>query len=454
MNRRLDHLRLTGLATALLAVSAFVACSASDGTAPPPAAPVNEAPDAAPSVVPDAGQELVVSDASDDGSTRPFGDPVDVPIDGVTAAQLALFSDGDALFGLPLREADGLGPLYTRAACNACHEGGARGPGLVQKMAVVAADGFTPAVDQSKLAFGHTVHPLLAAGAVTPILPPTDDPTVKVSIRVGPPVLGRGYMEAVLDSEIERVASEQAARSDAIHGRVNTVIYGSEANPDTSFHTHKKGDSLIGRFGAKARIGTLDDFVADAMQGDMGITSPLRPEEFANPDGLLDDKKPGIDATADQINLRANYMRLIAIPKRSAANPQGVALFDQAKCSACHVPSLKTRADYPISQLANIDAPIFTDFLLHDMGKSLSDSLPDGVDQGAHARDWRTAPLIGLRFDKTFMHDSRAHSVQEAIVAHDANGADTDSEAHESAAAFRALSDADRQTLLEFVTAL
>jgi CxxC motif-containing protein (DUF1111 family) len=78
------------------------------------------------------------------------GDPFDVPIDGVSHAQALEFADGDSLFGLVLREYDGLGPLYTRASCGACHSEGTRGPGFVQKMSVVEADGVTPSPDQSK----------------------------------------------------------------------------------------------------------------------------------------------------------------------------------------------------------------------------------------------------------------------------------------------------------------
>src|SRR4051794_13589713 len=171
------------------------------------------------------------------------GDPFDVPVSGATDAERREFFAGDALFELPLRDADGLGPLYTRTSCGACHGSGVRGPGSVQKMVVVLADGVTPSGDQSALPFGHTVHPLFTAGSTTAIVPPADpNVTVKVTTRVGPSILGRGYVEAVLDSEIERVAAEQAQRADAIHGRINHVVYASEQNPDTRFHTHHKGD--------------------------------------------------------------------------------------------------------------------------------------------------------------------------------------------------------------------
>ena len=375
--------------------------------------------------------------------------PKDKPIDGLTSEQEAVFNDGNHLFDLALHDGDGLGPLYTRNNCSACHANALRGPGVVQKMSVVLSDGITPSTDQSKLSFGHTVHPLLTADASTPIVPPVGDASVKVTTRVGPPVVGRGYMEAVLDSEIERLELEQSTRSDAIHGRINHVEYASEANPDTTFHTHQKGDVLIGRFGVKARIATLDDFTADAAQGDMGITSPLRPSEFQNPDGLIDDLRPGVDISAESVNTRTNYIRMLAIPRREGQSAKGGALFERAKCSVCHAPSLKTRNDYPIAPLAGIDAAVFTDFLLHDMGDALSDGL-EGADGDAEHREWRTAPLIGMSVLKSYLHDGRAKSIDQAIVLHDGPG----SQASESVAIYASLSPEDAAALLAFVTSL
>ncbi len=121
---------------------------------------------------------LAACSSDDDSAQIPLGngDPSDVPIAGTPADWEVIFNRGDELFDLALREADGLGPLYTRVACSGCHADAARGPGIVQKMSVVEADGITPAADQSLLAFGHTVHPLMAAGATQPIVPPAESP--------------------------------------------------------------------------------------------------------------------------------------------------------------------------------------------------------------------------------------------------------------------------------------
>jgi CxxC motif-containing protein (DUF1111 family) len=370
-------------------------------------------------------------------------DPSRVPLAGVTNEARARFVEGNALFDMPFLESDGLGPLFIHSACKSCHT--REEPGRVEKMAVFGPDG-RPSDDQAKLPFGHTVRPRLAAGATTPILAPAD-PSVRTTIRMGPSVLGRGYLEAIADGEIERVAAEQDKRIDSIGGRVNRVVYASETNPDTTFGAHAKGEVLIGRFGLKARIATVDEFAGDALQGDMGVTNALRPTELPNPDGLTDDGKPGIDVDADFLNAVANYLRLVEIPPRRGQTDRGRQLFERVQCSVCHVPSLRTRADYPVAQLRAVDAPIYSDLLLHDMGIALADGVADG---DANWREWKTTPLIGLRFSKTFLHDGRARSIEEAIQMHASSG----SEAGGAIRLFNALSDDDRRELLTFVGAL
>jgi CxxC motif-containing protein (DUF1111 family) len=390
---------------------------------------------------------LADTGCASDGDDAPVDPPStlvnasDVPIDGLSPDDVARFDDGDRLFGVPFRPVDGLGPLYVRTACSSCHAEGGRGPGLVQKMALVGDDGVTPLDDQSALVYGHTIREGMTAGAMTPITAPAN---AKVTVRIGPPVLGRGYIEAVDDAELIRVEAEQAARGDGIHGKINRVLYASVPNPDATFGTFTTGAEVIGKFGVKARVAMLDDFTADAFQGDMGLTTPMRPTELPNPDGLVDDERAGVDLPLDRVDRVAFYLRHIAIPKRVGLTPRGTQLFERTGCATCHVPTMHTRRDYPIAQLADIDAPIYTDLLLHDLGAALADGNTDGT---ASSGQWRTSPLIGLRFMKTFMHDGRAHSVEDAILAHDG-------EARAAADSFRALPDTDRTELLKFVEAL
>lgn len=371
-------------------------------------------------------------------------DPTDVPLRAATASEEESFLAGDKLFDETFHDPDGIGPLFIRRACGECHEAALKGPGAVRKMWVEGPDG-KPAADQAALLpFGHTERPF-AVGAATPIVPPAD-PSVRVTMRVPPAVFGRGYVEAIADVEIEAQEAAQKQRTDGIHGRIHRVTYASETSADPAFHAHVKGDqNLIGRFGLKARIATLDDFSADAYQGDMGITSPLRPVELPNPDGLVDDQLPGLDVDLETVRLVALYMRLLEIPTR--AEVPGKDLFADAKCDVCHVPSLKTRVDHPIAGLRGVDAPVFTDLLLHDLGDDMSDGAIDGA---AGPREWKTAPLVGLRFFKSFLHDGRAKTLREAVLAHGAAG----SEAKVSVDVFQAWDASRQESLLAYVASL
>ena len=376
-------------------------------------------------------------------------DPTENPIRGLPPELQRAFDDGNNGFEARFFPAQGLGPLYIRNSCAACHADDGKGPGFVVKAVVVAADGHATAATP----FGPTLRPFFTAPATQPLQVADDVAGVFESSRVGPAVFGRGYIEAVRDDEIERVEAEQADGEDGVTGRIHRVRYNSKANPDSTFHQHTEGEEgLIGRFGLKARVATVDEFAADAYQGDMGITSPLRPGELPNPDGVTDDAKAGVDIDVDTVNATAAYMRLLEIPARAHLDDDdGRALFAAVGCNRCHVESLRTRADHPVPALQDIDAPIFSDLLLHDMGDGLADHVVDGdADTGASGREWKTAPLIGLRFNRGFLHDSRAATVDEAIDAHASAG----SEANVSVDRFHALSDDDRRALVTWVEGL
>jgi CxxC motif-containing protein (DUF1111 family) len=376
----------------------------------------------------------------------------DQPLVGLPRAALDVFHEGDRLFGRSFRPADGLGPLYIRPSCAACHQGAGSGPGLVEKFQIVDPTTRLPIKDAPELSLGVTERPFTVAGATQPLLAPANPlPGHELvhSRRIGPTVMGRGYIEAVLDSEIERVAAEQAARTDGIHGRINRVTYHSQAIAGVAVPHEYGQTNVIGRFGVKARVATLDDFAADAFQGDMGLTSPMRPAELPNPDGLPDDDKPGPDLTAELVTTVAAYVRTIEIPSRAgaASTAAGAAAFVAADCAVCHATGLNTRPDFPVPQLAGIYAPLYSDLLLHDMGDDLADRQ---TDESAGPRDWRTAPLMALRYQSAYLHDGRAATIEVAILKHAGAG----SEANGSVAKFKALSPDQRAALLAFVQGL
>ncbi len=88
----------------------------------------------------------------------------------------------------------------------------------------------------------------------------------------------------------------------------------------------------------------------------------------------------------------------------------GGRLFDATGCAKCHVPSM-TAGDRRVL--------LYSDLLLHDMGPALDDKIVQG---DATGRDWRTAPLIGLGLRTRYLHDGRATTLRDAIVAHGGEG--------------------------------
>ena len=141
---------------------------------------------------------------------------------------------------LPFRDFQGLGPLYIRQSCGSCHAGDGRGPGAVRKMVLVDEDGRTPAQDQSGLAFGHTIRPLMAAGATHPVTVPEDRSDVLVTKREPPAVFGRGFMEAVADSEIG-VSRPSSRVRPPVHRSDQLGEYASEPNRGHSVSSPRAG---------------------------------------------------------------------------------------------------------------------------------------------------------------------------------------------------------------------
>jgi len=85
----------------------------------------------------------------------------------------------------------------------------------------------------------------------------------------------------------------------------------------------------------------------------------------------------------------------------------------------------------------------YTDLLLHDMGPTLAD-ICLGL---ATPSEFRTEPLMGLRFSEKFLHDGRAGTIEEAIRLHGG-------EAVASRDRFATLPPADREALLAFLKQL
>jgi len=418
-----------------------------------------------------AGGETTIFDRTSHGMQQ--------PAPNLTEKQLALHIEGDSAFEATFVTApapihSGLGPLFNNSSCTNCHINDGRGtpvkgqmlvrvsypPNQLAKIdqnnpAVVLGNtppvaklgnqiqdqaiyGFTPkaAVEVEWLeksgTYGDGSLYKLRSPQLKITLPDSKllSSDILTSLRVPPPVFGRGLLEAISESTILDLADPEDKNNDGISGRVNRV-----------WDMRKKA-VVLGRFGLKANNPNLYQQNAAAYVNDMGITNPLFPE----PDRRMD-----IDAKI--LESTTFYTQTIAVPGRTLTDDpivqHGEKLFTQANCAVCHVAELHT-GDHEIQQIAHQTIHPYTDMLIHNLGEGLADGRPDFLASG---NEWRTPPLWGLGLTQTvlpyssYLHDGRARDLAEAILWHGG-------EAEKSKESFRNMSQSDRTALIKFLASL
>lgn len=256
---------------------------------------------------------------------------------------------------------DGLGPVANARSCAACHNaGGAGGAGPPSRNAQV----------------------LGAPG----------------NLRAPPPLFGLGLLDHVSEADILAGERPEVKGVRGISGRAARDSAGR-----------------VGRFGWKAQVPTLDQFVAQACAVEVGLQVPGFPQRAAlgKPEG------PGNDLTPRQLDALVAFVALLPPPRTLADTPgrdEGEVTFAAIGCADCHAAELgRVRGAY-------------TDLLVHDLGPELrqvtgSSYGRGGIDHspvalGAKPEEWRTPPLWGLRDSGPYLHDGRAATVDLAIRAH------------------------------------
>jgi CxxC motif-containing protein (DUF1111 family) len=293
--------------------------------------------------------------------------------------------------------------------------------------------------------------PQLQSRAIAGAVPETLPDGYAASPRLPPPVFGVGLIEAIPEAEILSREDPHDADGDGISGRANRVPV-----PDWVPYTEPGAASgvALGRFSRKAQVSTLLQQVTEAFHQDMGITSDFLPFENVNPlsgaDTRSADRAPDPEVGEAAVRAVLDYVRFLAPPRPGEVTGErvrGEQLFHEVGCAACHTPMMRT-GPHTAEALAFQEVRLYSDLLLHDLGDALADGRPDA---GADGREWRTAPLWGLRVMRDFlggdaflMHDGRARSVEEAVRLHGG-------EAEGARRRFDALSESDRRALLAFV---
>ena len=101
----------------------------------------------------------------------------------------------------------------------------------------------------------------------------------------------------------------------------------------------------------------------------------------------------------------------------------------------------------PSAALSNQAVNLFSDLLVHHMGRGLADGITQG---GAGPDEFRTAPLWGVGQRVFFLHDGRTSNLLEAIEAHRSK----DSEANKVIDLFNRLKDREKQDVINFLRSL
>jgi hypothetical protein len=317
--------------------------------------------------------------------------------------------DGADIFANQLQPLQLLGPLFNGQSCKECHNVPiAGGMGTTPAANVVRAGQFghsSQLVRQRSIAeFGFTCS--LPTG-----VPPDADAT---SVRSAMTLRGTGLIDNVLESEM---VAAQAAQPVSVRGRLSVLP-----------------DGRVGKFGWKAQVATLVEFMGDAFRDEMGITNPLAPSDLVSGCGS-DLVKPEIDALP--LQAVTAFLNTVDPPAPATAclTSPGAATFQSVGCAQCHTPSLASEGKR---------ARLFSDLLLHDMGQGLADALPQGTASGS---EFRTMPLWRVSDRVHFLHDGRATTLEGAIRAHGGQAAP-------SAQQFGGLGSADKQALLDFLSCI
>jgi len=425
------------------------------------------------------------------------------PLAGLTADETAFFQDGLARFAetesVTNGANNGLGPRFNSNQCLSCHaqpQAGGTSPAQNPQIAVGTSNGAKNTVPwfitqkgpvrearfrKSNGVNDGSVHDVFVITGRTDapgcniaqpdFLPAGNALTGQggnpnIVFRIPTPVFGAGLIEAIPDSAILANMKSNAAAKAAmgISGHANSHLSG---NVNLSAN-----DGTITRFGWKAQNKSLLMFAGEAYNVEMGITNELFPQERDETPGCLFNATPedtlnftpaaasgGNPNTAviSDIEAFANFMRMLAPPTPAAPTPsseKGRATFAQIGCVHCHTPSFTTSAKIasgsstnPSVALSNQTANLYSDLLVHHMGKGLADGITQG---GAGPDEFRTAPLWGVGQRIFFLHDGRTTNLVEAIRDHQSNG----SEANKVIEQFKRLPTEEQQEVIEFLRSL
>ncbi len=330
-------------------------------------------------------------------------------------ADLAVFEEFEVID-------DGLGPVYNAQACRECHKNPVTGAtSQVTELRVARFDGFFY-TDRpgGSLINDRAIHPNIQER----VAGEDNVQTFRTSLNT----LGDGFVEAIADATFTTIRNSQP---NGMKGQIISVPV-----------LESPGVTRVARFGWKNQHASLLSFSADAYLNEMGITSPLQPNENTSNGASTAafDEVPDPEEAPEvgrpfgpDVEFFARFMRATKVPPRDTALAAtadaitGSNLFNSIGCSHCHRTSITTA---PVGTVVNgtgagklvITAALgdkiihpYSDFMLHDVGTG------DFIIQNGGASTFaklRTPPLWGMRTRSRLMHDGENFTRNSAILRH------------------------------------
>lgn len=373
----------------------------------------------------------------------PQGPPFET-IDDETVVPLSSHNDNRFIFEEFESVSDGVGPTYNAQSCRECHQNVVTG-GASQ--VTVQRTGRTVNGEFFESLGGSLIHSRATYPNIVELVAELDNTR---TFRISPNTLGDGFVEAISNSTLLSIRNSQP--QDMRGSAVMVPVF--EGN----------GEARIGRFGWKSQHGSLESFSVDAYLNEMGITTPLLPEENTSSGryvgfGSIYDLVPepeddGIDARAF-----ADFMRATKAPSRgdiTTAVIAGERIFRQINCAVCHTGSITTAAPGTVINGGSFTVPAalgnkiihaYSDFLLHNIGTGDGIPILPTPEYASTANQIRTAPLWGLRTRSRLMHDGLTFTLPEAILRHAG-------QASSSSRAYTRLSNTQKAQLIAFLKSL
>jgi mono/diheme cytochrome c family protein len=392
----------------------------------------------------------------------------------------ALFDVGGTLFHLPFTRALGHGgadlPPHGRVQagerggpdaqrCADCHRrGGPAGAGSAADNAFLAGDG-----DDVTGALARNPIALAGAGAIE-------------------------ALAAEMTRDLARTRDEARSRARregapaSVELRTKGVTFGRlTAQPDGSIDAAVEGidpDLVVRPFGWKGTYASVRDAVESSLLLHLGIESEQL-ERAGTAErvggGPPDDRdRDGVkrEITEGQLTALTLYVALQPVPQILPSDDADVVSrwaagrnrFAAIGCAGCHVPALRLESPHlavpsragagavtvDLTREAAVprverqretdalDVYLFSDLKRHDLGPELAEPRSD---RGVPGATFLTRPLWGLARSAPYLHDGRAPTLEDAILAHGG-------EAAPSRARYAALAEHERGEIRTFLTSL